>query len=558
MIRFFNKTIGVDFPWDKYAQIILQDHFGGMENVSATTLADGWAVPDSRWRIDNPSTSLIAHELAHQWFGDLVTCRNFRDMWLNESFASYYDPLFIRSQQGEQEFEYTLFQNQGAGVRIDTTRGRKPVVSPNSYGDNVYPRGSAILHMLRFVLGDDMYQRSIKSYVMQHKFQPVETNDLKMAIEEETGQNLQWFFDEWLYKAGHPVFDVSYQWDEPSKQVLLSVRQTQKMDSLTGVFKMPVDVEITTASGSATQRIDVLVKDSTYALSSSEKPLLVIFDKGNKLIKELNFDKSFEEWTYQALHAPSLVDRILAIQAVCKRQHDGNVTMILNDRMQHDPFWGVRREAVTRATQLASGSDSLAALLKQALLVASKDIRAEVRTSAIRALQYYKGYDVLGILRGSLDDPSYAVISSALTSLAKVDSAIALPIVKEHLSYRSHQNRVAATALTALGSLDSTYAVTFACNNLGLDKETVMRFSALSVIRRYGKGRSDAIAALKDAAGDPIHAGVKYFAIQALGEIGDDSVLPTLEVVSKDPNEQFSTVAKTSIEKIKKRMEEKK
>jgi aminopeptidase N len=234
MIKFFNETIGFDYPWEQYAQIILQDHFGGMENTSATTLSDTWAVPDARARIDNPSISLLAHELSHQWWGDLVTCKDFRDMWLNESFASYYDPLFLRSILGQSEFEYTMYQNQQAGVAVDTTRGRKPIVSVESYGENVYPRGSAVLHMLRFLIGDDLYQRAIKHYITKHAFQPVETNDLKIAIEETTGQNLQWFFDEWVYKAGHPIFDVSYQWNESSKEIALSVRQTQKMDSLTG------------------------------------------------------------------------------------------------------------------------------------------------------------------------------------------------------------------------------------------------------------------------------------------------------------------------------------
>jgi aminopeptidase N len=557
MIKFFNESIGVDFPWDKYAQIILQDHFGGMENVSATTLADGWAVPDARWRIDNPSTSLIAHELAHQWFGDMVTCRNFRDMWLNESFASYYDPLFIRSQQGQEEFEYTMFQDQAAGVRIDTIRGRKPVVSNNSYGDNVYPRGAAILHMLRYVLGDDMYQRAIKQYVVQHKFQPVETNDLKMAIEEETGQNLQWFFDEWLYKAGHPVFDVSYQWSESSKEVRLSVKQTQTMDSLTGVFKMPVDIEITTASGSSAHRIGLVTKDSTYILPAAEKPLLVIFDKGNRLIKELNFDKSFEEWAYQATRSPSLVDRILAIQAVSKRLRDGNVATILNDRMEHDPFWGVRREAVTKAGQLASSSDSLKALLKQGLLVAAKDIRAEVRTSADRALQYYRGDDVVGVLKGSLKDPSYSVINSALTSYAKVDSANALPTVEEYLNYPSHQNRVAAAALQALGTLDSAAAITTAIQRIGDARYLLVRFSALTVIRKFGRGRQDAIDALKAILPDP-NDFAKNFELLVMGEIGNESAVPALEAIANDKDNPAHDGAKASIEKIKKRSEEKK
>lgn len=557
MIRFFDKTIGVDYPWDKYAQIILQDHFGGMENVSATTLVDGWAVPDARWRIDNPSTSLIAHELAHQWFGDLVTCRNFRDLWLNESFASYYDPLFLRSTLGEDEFAYTMFQNQGAGIRADSTLGRKPIVSENSYNDNLYPRGSAVLHMLRFVLGDQLYQRSIRHYLLKHQYEPVETNDLKMAIEEETGQNLQWFFDEWVYKAGHPVFDVSYTWDETSKQVLLSVKQSQKLDSLTGVFKMPVDIEITTPGGTATQRIGILTKDSTYVLPSDSKPLLVIFDKGDELIKELRFDKSFEEWKYQALNATNLVDRILALRALAAKQTEGDVTALLNNRMERDAFWGVRHEAVTRAAQLSSKSDSLRDLLKHSILKASKDVRAEVRDEAVRALQYYRGSDIRDALTASLNDSTYTVVREALASLAKADSAHALPVVRQYLDYPSHQNRVAATALNVLGTLDSTAAVTAALQKIGDARSIFMRYGALVVLRRYGKGDDRAIHAVVSVLDDRTSY-ARNFAVQTLGDIGDESAVSALARIADDKKDPAHDAAQASIEKIKKRAEEKK
>ena len=557
MIRFFNKTIGVDYPWDKYAQIILQDHFGGMENVSATTLADNWAVPDVRGRIDNPSTGLLAHELAHQWFGDLVTCRNFRDMWLNESFASYYEPLFQRVRQGEEEFRYTMFQNQGAGIRVDTTRGRKPVVSSGSYGENVYPRGAAILDMLRFVLGDELYHRAIRRYLQKHEFQPVETNDLKMAIEEETGQNLQWFFDEWLYKAGHPVFDVSYEWDPQGKEIHLRVQQTQKQDSLTGIFKMPVDVEITTSAGPATYRIAILTQDSVYRFPAPARPLLVIFDKGNNLIKELHFGKSFDEWKYQALHAASAVDRIMAIQALRWKEKDGDVASILSDRMVHDSFWAVRREATAHATDMSKKSDSLKSVFKTDFLSAARDRRSEVRSAASRALELFKGdHQAITAVMNALEDSSHDVMSVALSSLAKIDSAHASPVVRQYLHYRSHGDRVAAAALSAFASLDSTNAVPVACENIGPAKETSLRFSALRVLRRYGRGRSDAVAALKSALEETMHMGIKFNAIQALGDIGDASAIPALELVTRDPEIQFSSAAKMSIEKIRKRMGE--
>ena len=556
MIKFFNETIGFNYPWEKYAQIILQDHFGGMENTSATTLSDTWAVPDPRARIDNPSVSLLAHELSHQWWGDLVTCKDFRHMWLNESFASYYDPLFLRSIYGQQEFEYTMYQNQQAGVVVDTTRGRKPIVSVESYGENVYPRGSAVLHMLRFLLGDDLYHRAIKHYITTFQFQPVETNDLKNAIEEVTGQNLQWFFDEWVYKAGHPVFDVSYQWNDTTKQLALRVKQTQKMDSLTGVFRMPVDVEITNMATSTIHRIEILSKDSTYMLPCSLNPSLVIFDKGGWLIKELNFTKSFDEWQYQALSASSPVDRLLAIQALTRKQQEGDVASVLNDRMLHDKFWAVRREAASRASQMIARSDSIRQSLKPAFIAAFKDKRSEVRSMAANALRWLKGSDVIEALNAALNDSSYYVLGSALMALSKADSAHALPVVKRYLDYPSHQNIVASYALSALASLDTAQAVTIAMEKMKNPKYSQTRMTSLSLIRQYGKGRVDAMEAVKGLLSDPVDY-IKSFAAQVLGDIGDASVIPALQAIADDKNNPAKDAAKASIEKIKKRAEKK-
>jgi aminopeptidase N len=555
MIKFFNETIGFDYPWEKYAQIILQDHFGGMENTSATTLSDTWAVSDARGRIDNSSTSLLAHELVHQWWGDLVTCKDFRHMWLNESFASYYDPLFHRMFLGQDEFDYTMYQDQQAGVVVDTTRGRKPIVSVESYGENVYPRGAAVLHMMRFLLGDDLYQRAVKHYITKFAFQPVETNDLKNAIEETTGQNLQWFFDQWVYKAGHPVFSVSYQWNEPGKQILLDVHQTQKMDSLTGVFRMPVDVEITTASGPVIHRIEILKKDSTYVLPAPSKPLLVIFDKGDWLIKQLRFEKSFDEWKYQAVSATSLVDRILGIQALALKQKEGDAISVFVDKMLHDPFWAVRRDAASQISLAVAKSDSLRSITKAALITASRDKRSEVRSVAAGALRWFRGDDVVARLNEALTDSSYQVFGRALSALAKADSAHALPIVKRYLATPSRQNVIAGYALNALATLDTAQAVAVAMEMVKDQRFTSNRYTSLSMIRWYARGRTDAMGVVKDILKDP-NESVRGYAAMVLGEIGDASVIAALEVVANDKENSASSTAKASIEKINKRIKD--
>jgi aminopeptidase N len=374
-----------------------------------------------------------------------------------------------------------------------------------------------------------------------------------MAIEETTGQNLQWFFDQWVYKAGHPVFNVSYRWNESAGNIALTVRQTQMMDSLTGVFRMPVDIGITTASGTTTHRIEILSKDSTYTLPVAAKPLLVIFDKGCWLIKELKFEKTFDEWKYQAMSAPSLVDRILGIQALARMQKEGDVVSVFIDRMLHDPFWAVRRDAASQLSQAVSTVDSLRPIAKPALLTAIKDRRSEVRSVAAGALRWFKGDDVIERLNAALNDSSYQVFGRALASIARVDSAHSLPLVKQYLTTPSRQNIVAGYALNALSTLDTAQAVAVAMEMVKDQRFTSTRFTSLSMIRWYGKGRADAMAVVKDLLKDP-NESIRNYAAVVLGDIGDASVIPALETTGNDKENPASATAKRSIEKINKRI----
>jgi aminopeptidase N len=556
MIKFFSRMIGFPYAWEKYGQIILQDHFGGMENTSATTLTDLGTVYDARARIDDSPTSLIAHELAHQWWGDVVTCKDWRHIWLNESFASYFDPLYHEYHLGRDEFDYTMFNNQQSGITVDTTRGRKPIVSVESYGENIYPRGSAVLHMLRFILGDSLFWKSINHYITKYQFQPVETNDFKNAIEEATGQNLYWFFDEWVYKAGHPIFDVSYIWNDSSKTISLSVKQTQTIDSLTPVFKMPVDVEITTPGHTTTYRLSILTKDTVYTLPADVRPLLVVFDKGNWILKEVKFEKTREEWNYQAEHAPHIISRIRALQAIGKLPENSVFLPLMIRAMQHDSFWAVRREAINQSEKLDLKTDSLKILLKQALLTTGKDNKSAVRAAAVTRLGSFHGKDVLDFLMTSLEDSSYNVIQNTLRSIAKLDSANALPVLKKYLDYPSHRNRVATSALSSIALVDTNEALSLAqtYGRYGAPIET--RYTALGLMNKYGKNRSETLPFLQSLLADN-NAGIRSYAARLLGDVGDEKTIELLQPLAGDKYNFGREAAKSSIEKIKKRLSEK-
>ncbi len=343
MIEFYSDRTGFPYAWEKYAQIAIADFtYGGMENVSATTLND-YVMFDKRSGVDFSSEGLIAHELAHQWFGDLVTCRSWIEMWLNESFATYFEAMFRQFNDGEDEFEEEMQGAQNAGIGAETSLGKKPIVAINNYTANHYPRGAATLNMIRHILGDSGWWHSIHHYLDVHQFQPVVTQDFKMAIEEATGQNLAWFFDEWVYKSGHPIYDVTYNYDEAAKMLHMTVTQTQKHDTLTGTFKMPVDVELTMPDGSTVmQTLHVQDSSQQFDIPSPQKPMIVIFDKGNTIIKELKIHKTPDEWIDQLSLSKRAIERSQAALAMLPDSvgKDPRAFEALKYAAVHDEFLG--------------------------------------------------------------------------------------------------------------------------------------------------------------------------------------------------------------------------
>jgi aminopeptidase N len=554
IMRFFNSRIGVAYPWAKYAQVgIANFMYGGMENTSATTLMDEEAVLDRRTRVDQSAASLIAHEMAHQWWGDLLTCNDWRHLWLNESFASYFDPLYTEFSKGRDDFDVIMAGNQQTGINTDNTIGRKPVVSTGSLTQNLYPRGSAILHMLRFVLGDAMFWKSIHHYAVKHRFQSVETNDLKKAIEEATGRNLYWFFDEWLYKAGHPKFTVSYDYDQPTSSVRVRVKQEQTVDSLTSLFTMPVEIAVTTASESRSHTVLVQTQDSTYVLPCSSRPVMVEFDPNNWLLKELTFPRSNEELAYQALHAKKAISRINAIRRFFWQSDSSSTISALAAAALSDSNHSVRLEALKAISELPSSPDSLRDLQKRVFIRASSDADAKVREEAVRHLGRYHGQDVTSTIRAKLSDSSNAVIAAALYSLAFSDSAGSPATIAAYVHYPSNRNIVGNSALHALAHTDSAKAIDAAWSSLAPNVHPWGRHTALGILQRYSSIRNRLTARLVLALGETPSM-FRGEAIRILGKYGDSTALPALGRIASDTSEQGSEEAGKAIRNIRTRI----
>ncbi|HTC22875.1 MAG TPA: M1 family metallopeptidase, partial [Gemmatimonadales bacterium] len=222
VLQVYSRLTGTAFPWAKYAQVTVTDYFGGMENVSATTMAD-W-LPDRRADLDRPwyREVLIPHEAAHNWFGNYVTTANWANYWLNEGFAQFMVGQYWRVKRGDVAGEEAYLGDYRQYLEIEATR-RMPLASLGS--NNIYPKGSLVLRMLRLELGDERFWAGIRRYLDRHAFGNATSPDLARAVLEATGANLDWFFDQWVYAAGHPEFDVSATYDSSAHSLAIAIAQ---------------------------------------------------------------------------------------------------------------------------------------------------------------------------------------------------------------------------------------------------------------------------------------------------------------------------------------------
>ena len=350
MMQFFTEKIGVPYPWAKYSQVSVEDFiFGGMENTSATTMTSA-ILHDERAHADYSADSIVAHELAHQWWGDLLTCRDWSHGWLNEGFATYFDLLFKEHDLGTDEFRYAVYQDANTYIREDSGHYRRSIVH-NVYNHPVdlfdrhlYEKGAMVLHMLRFVLGDDLFWKAMHHYCVKNRGGNVTTEDLQRAIEESTGKNVDWFFHQWVFRGGHPSFKVSYSWEEDTSTAQLTVAQTQTADDLTSIFRMPVQVAFLTSDGRQTFRVNLSQKEQTFYFPLKDKPKMVQFDPGYWCLKTLDFTPPKEMLLYQLKQDEDVIGRIHAAQGLAKLGAPDCIEAI-KEAVLTDSFWGVQAEA---------------------------------------------------------------------------------------------------------------------------------------------------------------------------------------------------------------------
>jgi len=537
---------GVKYPYAKYAQTFVEDFGGGMENISATTMIEEM-IHDERELLDEDSDGLQAHELAHQWFGDYVTCRDWGQIWLNESFATYFDALYNEHSQGHDEFLYTRVRNnQNEYFSTWNDGNRHPIVTKyyankDAMFDNyAYPRGAAVLHMLRKHLGDKGFYKAMNNYLVSNAHQPVSTEDLRIAIEESTGESMDWFFDQWLYRMGHPVFEVTKSYDAATKKLTLNVKQTQKIDLLNefpqvAFFQSNVEIEV---DGRVEKRWIEPKELNVFTFDSPTEPKLVNFDYESTLIKELNFGKTTDELIYQMQNDKDVLGRLSAreqLEGKMEGSPDAHRIMLaILGAAEKDSFWRNRLSALeTIRENLVSptppGVDIPAQAIDQAttqiLLKAAKDPKSGIRSEAVYFLGLSSDPKYADIYLAAINDPSYAVIDSAVFALARTKNAKAYEAFVKLTNTPSWKGRLQSAGLNGLGALGDKRGFDLAYK-IATDKtaSAASRNSALQVVGATGRGDARAYPLIFEkfkAAMDSGDVGVMFTTVQAIIKLGD-------------------------------------
>lgn len=295
MMQVYEDLTGVAFPYNKYDQTtVAQFKFGGMENITATTMADS-EIDYARFDFGKDVvTDLVSHELAHSWFGDLVTCKNWSELWLNEGFATFMEAAYREKAVGRADYMRKVREDADSYIGSDSSGGRDrhALFNTKALGDGVvdifdtttYKKGGAVIHTLREEIGDEAFWKAINTYLNRHKFSNVESTDLKKAMEEASGKDLTWFFNQWVYKGGYPKLIIKQAYNAGTKQLTFTVSQTQRADAITpAAFILPLDVEIHTNAGSEVQKIRIDKRSQVISLKVVSKPTKVVFDKEDKI-----------------------------------------------------------------------------------------------------------------------------------------------------------------------------------------------------------------------------------------------------------------------------------
>lgn len=429
MLTFYSDKLGVEYPWDKYSQVVVRNFVSGaMENTSAT-LHGEFVQRHKRELIDYNPEGVIAHELFHQWFGDLVSCESWANLPLNEAFATYGEYLWKEYKYGKEEADFHLMNNLNGYLRESKTKREEWVrfdyaSKDDMFDGHTYSKGARILHMLRTYSGDTAFFQALNTYLTKFAFQSAEMHQLRLIFEGITGQDYNWFFDQWAYQSGHPELEISKRYDTLNGNLQLTIRQIQDFKNHP-LYQIPFSLEIHTPKGK--NRYELWLKDEVneYNIKTEDVPLWVDFDSEKYLLCEKKEEKPEAEWIYQYQNGQKFLTRFEAIDAISKHAKLSAKGRGILYAALSDSHHAIRQLSLNAHFEIEMFDAS--ALEKKLSELAQNDPNSKIRGKAldILVLEFHRS-DYKPFIEKALSDSSYYVIGKALNIVAQLDSVTAV------------------------------------------------------------------------------------------------------------------------------------
>jgi len=548
MMGFFAETIG-PYPFARYAQTLVYDFpWGGMENITAATETER-ALHPAEDETDFSSEDLVAHELAHQWFGDLVSCRSWDQSWLSEGFADYFAALWAGHAHGDDAFAAALDHLREGYLAEDAEDYRRPIVTQR-YSDPIrmfdahaYQKGALVLHMVRSLLGEAAWQRGIREYVRRFADQTVTTADLQSTLEEVSGVPLGPLFDQYVTGAGHPELVVRWDWRPDTRQVHLAVEQRQRITDETGFFSFPVEIALVDEpgdqAGTVVRRVPLEARRlQDLYLPAETRPRTVVFDPHGWMLKTIDFQKPLAEWAAQLDTGwpAARLEALRALGALGGGMAKGEAEAALGRILHGDSFFAIRRVAAQALGAL--GTDAALRELRAGLEGAATERDSRVRTAVLLAFKKLPQHrELVPVLRRALEeDRSWSARAAAAEALGAFRAARdeAAPLLVRALAQKSPRDVVPAAAIKALAELGAPQTFAQAVRLARYGAPANSRRDAMLALARYAARQKDpevkkeARRVLESYLDDPVYR-VRRELYAAFAELGDPEAIPALE-----------------------------
>ncbi len=514
ILAFFAERTGSPYPWPKLALSVAADFVhGGMENVSAITLSDRYLL-DAPSRADHSADDVLAHEISHQWWGDLVTPASWNDVWLSEGLATFFTDLWIEHDRGTDAAAWKRLEHGDAWRRADDATRRRAivqegVVEPWLILDAfVYARPALVLAQLEALVGEPAFFSGLRAFLGRHALGNASSADFERALSLAAGRDLGWFFEQWLRRPGSPSLRVSRRWDADGGRVVLSVRQASP------AFVLPVDVSLVGRTDALTARIFVEREAQEFSIPAAEEPLSVTLDGLTHALAFVEMTKPVAELAVDLARGATAADRGRAARALADQPPAAAIAPLVK-ALREDRYWGVRVEAARSLGRLG-GADAL-----DALLGAWSDAEPRVRAAAAEAAAAVGGVTAGDALRELLRrESSDLVAAAALRGLGLARSPGAWEALAPVLGQASASDRLRVAAVNGLGSLGDARAVPLVLEQASAGHSSALRLEAIAALLRLGRGQGVVVSRLRRLLSDE-DGGVRGAAARALAELGD-------------------------------------